>query len=249
MKHTLFLLLSCLTLSIAGSSQSILPAITVKNLSGKIIVSWRNEYTLPVANITIQRSYDSLKNYSSIGSVLNPQNKENGYADVTPPYNKMYYRLFIAFEGGAYIITQPSRPVKEMPKTEVIRGADGKDSLVISPNRFPWQLNPLLDSTIQLPPPIGNKPVIAYPSKKVFTARDASIVLHLPDAANKKYTLKFFNDNEEMIFELTRLQEEFLILEKVNFVHSGWYHFELYDNGVLVEKNKFYVPKDPKKVQ
>jgi hypothetical protein len=248
MKQTIFLFILCACFGFSSQAQSILPAITVKNISGKIIVSWRNEYNLPVATITIQRSYDSLKNYSSIGSVLNPQNKENGYADATPPYNKMYYRLFIAFEGGSYIITQPVRPVKEGAAPTVIKTADGRDSIVNTVDRYPWQVNPLLDSTIQIPP-LAGKPAITYPSKRVFTSRDNSIVLHLPDAATKKYSLKFFNENEEMVFELTKLQEEFLILEKVNFVRSGWYHFELYDNGELVEKNKFFVPKDARKVQ
>ena len=245
-----YFLVFLITLSAIANinAQSILPAITVKNISGKIIVSWQNEYTVPVATINIQRSYDSLKNYTTIGSVLNPQNKENGYSDANPPYNKMYYRVFIAFEGGSYIISQPVRPVKDAPIPVIVKTADGKDSVVEKVERFPWQMNPLLDSSIQLPPKVvDNKPVITYPSRRVFTSRENSVVLHLVDAATKKYSIKFFDENEQMIFELDKLPEEYLILEKVNFVRSGWYHFELYLNGELLEKNRFFVPKDAKK--
>ncbi|MBS1497513.1 MAG: hypothetical protein JSS85_11630, partial [Bacteroidetes bacterium] len=54
----------------AVSAQEILPNITVKNISGKIIVSWQSLYNQPTATINIQRSYDSLKNFTTIGSVL-----------------------------------------------------------------------------------------------------------------------------------------------------------------------------------
>jgi hypothetical protein len=233
-KYTFFFIL--ILLAGATKAQEILPGITVKNVSGKIIVSWQNQYNLPAANINIQRSYDS----TTIGSVLNPQNRENGYADENPPYNKMYYRLFIAFEGGSYIITKSARPVKENSN------AEATDSTQIT--RYPWQVDPLADSSINIPPtsgtPVNTKPVITYPSKRVYTSRDNSVVLHLPGAAQKKYIIKFFDENDNMIFQLTKLKEEYLIVEKVNFVRSGWYHFELYDGTELVEKNRFFVPKD-----
>ena len=225
------LLLAILFYSTASLfAQEILPGISVRNLSGKIIVSWKNEYNLPVANINIQRSYDSLKNYTTVGSVLNPQNKENGYADATPPYNKMYYRVFIAFEGGSYIITKPVRPVKDT--------SSGYAATV----RFPWQTDPNADPTLQVPA----NPAINFPSKWVYTAKDNNVVLYLPGALAKKYTAIFFDELENKLFELTNLKEEYLIIEKVNFIRSGWYRFELFESGQLVEKNKFFIPKDGK---
>lgn len=252
--------------SYIGRAQKTLPEITVTNINGNIVVSWKNEYTKPIATLNIQRSYDSLKNYTTIGSVLNPQNIENGYSDQNPPYNKMYYRLFIAFEGGTYIMTTPARPVKLIQQV-VVKTEDGKDSIVQPVERYPWLSSQTIDSMgIIVPQPIKPnlptnptvptnpnipippvKPLITYPSKRIFTSRDNSVVIHLPDAANKKYIAKFYNDKEEKIFELTKLNEEYLIIEKVNFVRSGWYSFEIFENGELIEKNKFFVPKDPKK--
>jgi hypothetical protein len=226
------LLLSFLFCSMASLfAQEILPGISVRNLSGKIIVSWRNEYDRPVANINIQRSYDSLKNYTTIGSVLNPQNKENGYADAAPPYTKMYYRVFIAFECGSYHITTPVRPVKDTSSGNAARV------------RFPWETDSG-DADPNLPVPVN--PALNFPSKWIYTAKDNNVVLYLPGALSKKYTAVFFDELENKIFELTNLKEEYLIIEKVNFIRSGWYRFELFESGQLVEKNKFFIPKDGK---
>ncbi len=235
MKKFIYLLVFSCCCNNFAHAQKTLPGISVTNINGKIIVSWKNAYTVPLATLSIQRSYDSLKNYTTIGAVLNPQNLENGYADNNPPYNKMYYRVFIAFEGGSYIISEPVRPVKDTAASSA-----GSDL------RYPWQLDPNEDPKIQQPP---TPPVIAgpaYPSRWIFTARDQNVVIHLPDATTKNYTAVFFDELENQLFELTNLKEEYLIIEKVNFVKSGWYSFKLYESGKLVEANKFFIARDGK---
>lgn len=229
-----FLLFSCKSLL----AQQTLPNISVNDVGGKIIVSWKNEYTVPVSNISIQRSYDSLNNFTSINAVLNPESKENGFADLDAPYDRMYYRLFIAFEGGAYIITTAQKPSKEL------------SSLIDTSETIqPWERNPLNDSTIQIPPdpqvPIVEKD--NYPSERMFTYMDNSVIIKLNDVSIKKYRIVVFDDADVQIFELTNLKDRLLILDKMNFPHAGWYHFEIYDQQGLVEKNRFMVSKDNKK--
>jgi hypothetical protein len=254
LQHRVILCL-LLCVSFASNAQEVLPKISVFQLGDKVIVSWKNDYQQSVEALTIQRSYDSLKNFTTIGSVLNPQNKENGYADAHPPYNRMYYRVFVTFEGGSYVITPSVKPVKD----SLSRGSNP----VV---RYPWQLDarpivrkPVVGTPIvstpepvfDLPPtnpsvPTKPEPAITFPSKWIYTAKDNNVVLHLPEANIKKYTAVFYDELERKVFELTNLKEEYLIIEKVNFVRSGWYNFELFDNGKLVEKNKFFVPKDGK---
>lgn len=210
-----------------------LPFIQVKNLNNKIVVSWVNDYSKPITALNIQRSYDSLQNYTTIGSVLSPQSRENGYADVSFPYSKMYYRVFVSFEGGSYIITAPARPIKENYATDNILA-----------DKYPWIISGK-DSSLVFPP---FKTEITYPSSTIFTAKDNNIVIHLEDAASKKYSVKFFDEAEKFLFELTKLKEEYLIIEKVNFVRTGWYRFELYETDLLIENNKFQILKDIKKL-
>ncbi len=257
-KYTILVGVFFLQLTLPVIAQEVLPDITVKNFSGQIIISWLNEYQKPVTNILIQRSYDSLKNYTTIGSVLNPLNKENGYPDVNPPYTKMYYRLAISFEGGSYLIGPAVRPVKEIPVVEETEYETIiPDTMQINkherqvkvpkkpePNsRFPWQLNHSFDSSVVIPKKDNE---ITYPSNRIFTGRLNNVVIHLPDADVKKYLVKFFDEEDHFLFELTKLKEEYLIIEKVNFVHAGWFHFEIYEDGKLIEKNKFFIGKDGK---
>lgn len=295
-KSCLYILLFC-SLHVTLRAQQVLPGITVKDMGGKILVSWKNEYILPLKTINIQRSYDSLKKYSTIGSVLNPQNKENGFADANAPYNKMYYRVFIAFEGGTYIISEAVRPSKDSSATnflstikyswqidpslvEIKKTVPKEDKTEAKhpelpnmqiPNIPPWifinpsiSINPSIFSpqpaipnpTIPNPKPtvpatsvpatvpVPVAPVYTYPSKSIYTSKDNNVVLHLPQAAIKKYKIAFYNELEQPLFELSNLKEEYLIIEKVNFLRSGWILFDLFENDKLIEKNKFFIPKD-----
>ena len=93
--------------------QYFLPEIHAKNINNRIVISWKNQYKKNVADILIQRSFDSTKNFTTIGSVINPQSIENGFPDDLPPYNKMFYRVTILFEGGSYEIGPSTKPIKE----------------------------------------------------------------------------------------------------------------------------------------
>ena len=35
-------------------------------------------------------------------------------------------------------------------------------------------------------------------------------------------------------------------MEKVNFLHAGWFYFNLYENNNLIEKSKFFIQKEAK---
>jgi hypothetical protein len=79
-------------------------------------------------------------------------------------------------------------------------------------------------------------PAINFPSKWVYTAKDNNVVLYLPGAVTKKYTAVFYDELENKLFELTNLKEEYLIIEKVNFIRSGWYRFEYLKAGSWLRK-------------
>lgn len=266
MKKGKFIFYCLLLISFQANAQKILPGITVKNIGGKIIVSWQNQFTKQISNIFIQRSYDSLKNYTTIGTVLNPLNRENGYSDINPPFTKMYYRVSVTFEGGEYFVSNADRPVKEISDDTINGIKSAADEI-----RYPWEMAPADDSiTLMIPAPspvqaktittrtpqnpgaIITPPVIkneiTYPSQRIYTTRDNNIAIVLKDAPSKRYTAKFFDENNKLLFELTKLTDEYLIVEKVNFLRSGWFRFEIYDNGVIVEKNKFFISKDLKEV-
>jgi len=261
MRKIFYLLLLGITIPASKLiAQEILPGITVKNYNGKIIVSWKNEYPLEVKTINIQRSYDSSKNFTSIGSVLNPQSTENGFVDEKPPYNKMYYRVFITFDAGAYVFSESVRPVKEaahpspmitiddtrdQPKDVTIPGEKKLTRPVIS-NNDKTSKQPVTKTTVNDRPPLVKAEVITYPSRRIYAGREGNILINLANAEAKRYIVKFFDEHDKPLFELNRIKEDHLIIEKVNFLRAGWFYFEVYESGKLIEKNKFYIPRDVK---
>ena len=82
----------------------------------------------------------------------------------------------------------------------------------------------------------------------VYTGKDNNIIIALPDAEKKKYSIKFFEDDGSPLFELKKITEPWLTLDKVNFLHAGLFNFEIYSDDILVEKHKVYIPKDGKPI-
>lgn len=220
-----------LSFNILMAQQKTIPSITVKNINNKILVSWIHNFNIPIVTLNIQRSFDSLRNYKTIGSVLSPQSKENGYADLTPPNLKMYYRVFVAFDNGTYLFSNIYRPIQDTTVKAALQ------------EKYPWLIGK--DTNVIAPP---GKPVFNYPSSNIFTAKDNTVILHLNNADVKKFSVKFFDDKEVFLFELKKIKDDYLIIEKVNFKHTGWFRFELYENGELLEDNKFHISKDGKKL-
>lgn len=199
-------------------AQDTLPKVSVINSSNHIVISWINPYT-SLTTINIQRSQDSLKNFKTIGGVLDIQTKANGFVDAKPPQTNFFYRLFLSYEGGMYIFTKSFRPVIDTSKT------------------LPKDFKTVVVSTF------------FEPSKFIFTGRENNVIISLPQAGKKKYMVKFFEENGTFLFDISRIAEPYLTLDKVNFVHAGLFSFELYEDGILLEKQRFYIPKDGKSGQ
>ena len=236
MKKVVFVLYLFFAFSFQNlSAQNSLPEITVRNFNGKIIISWLNDYKKKVSDILVQRSYDSLKNFTTIGTVLIPQNLENGYPDLNPPYNKMYYRVTIVFEGGTYTVGPSTRPVKE----KVI--LESTDSSLIKFLRDSAKKDSLLTGN-QLKDKIPINPI----SKRIYTVKNNNVVIELPDAVTKKYAVRFYDETGKLVVDLKKITEDYLFIEKVNFIRSGWFVFEIYCDDKLIEKNSLYINKDPR---
>lgn len=229
----LFIGMSVCIVFMAGrmQAQDTLPRISVKQINNKVIVSWKNTYGARISNINIQRSGDSLKNFTTIGTILNPMNKENGYVDPKAPLQKTYYRVFVAFEGGNYVFTKSYRPAIDTTVSKMELAEEIPDVLLPEGKK---------DNNKPSGPPLF------VPSKFVFTGKANNVIINLANAETRKLSIQFFDENENPLFEIKKITESYLILEKVNFIHAGWFKYHLYDDGVLLEKHKFFIPKDSK---
>ncbi|MBS1663313.1 MAG: hypothetical protein JST68_19875 [Bacteroidetes bacterium] len=269
---------------------------------GKILISWHNNYPV-VTQISIQRSTDSAKNFTTLLTVPDPKLPENGAMDSKAPHPNFYYRLFIVLENGRYLFTPSHRPgtntegatTKEKEDdTESLTKMAGARILYIDPSTTRGKTQVKSPSTIRSMPEmelsttvfvrkgdtlIGRlsgsriqafrdsllkktkdtllfidgdtlqiKPFIPKEvyrtSSYVFTGKYGNIHVSLPGAAQRHYGIKFYDESNKLLFELSEIKDQTLILDKTNFRHSGWFRFELYDGDQIKEKNKFFIPKD-----
>ena len=218
-------------------AQDTLPKFSVKNVgSNRIVIGWINTFET-VRQISIQRSFDSTKNFKSILTVADPSIPENGYVDTKANNDRMFYRLYIMLDKGVYLFSDAKRPIFD---TVVKKDAAVKTDL-------PGITTPVIISdSVVIGPVNGNnrpKAELYVPSKRIFTFKDGYVRIILPDETDKKYNIKFFSD-DDLLFELKDVKERDFKIDKANFYHAGWFKFELYENGELMEKNKFYIPKE-----
>lgn len=82
------------------------------------------------------------------------------------------------------------------------------------------------------------------PSRYVFTNNKGYVTILLPDVKLHRYHIVFYDADSTELFRLKAIKENELFLDKANFVHAGWFSFELYEDDKLKEKNKFLLTRD-----
>lgn len=220
----LFFFVGFCFVSMAVKAQDTLPRFSVNNVgNNRIIIGWVNALG-PMRQISVQRSFDSLKSYKTILSVADPNAVQNGFADTKAPSDHMYYRLFYVLGNGSYYFTAAKQPRFD---TAHLATTEGKPTGVIAPKK---------DSAV-----IKNPGFV--PSFYVYTNNTGDVFINLPDADKKAYNLKFFDEANTFLFDIKSIKESGLTLDKTNFYHAGWFWFELYNDDKLVERHKFYVAR------
>ncbi len=82
------------------------------------------------------------------------------------------------------------------------------------------------------------------PSLYVFSHPDGNIRIQVPNRARlARYRIKFYEIDQRFLFELKNLPAPSFQLDKINFLHAGWFLFELYEDSRLIEKHKVYLDK------
>jgi hypothetical protein len=209
-------------------AQDTLPKFSARHIgNNRVIIGWVNPFTT-ISQISIQRSFDSLKNFKTILTVADPKALQNGFADTKAVNDHMFYRIFYAMEGGNFFFTESKKPVQDT--------AAKSGSTIIGDKRLDTSGKKTETTVIK-------KPVFT-PSFYVYTNKQGYVFINLPDAEYKKYNLKFFEEDNAFLFDIKTIKDRAITLDKSNFYKAGWYFFELYDDEKLVERHKFYLSKD-----
>ncbi len=233
--------------------------------NNKVRISWVNPYGEDLIQINVQRSYDSLHNFKTVFSTPSPELPENGFIETYYPGVKVYYRIFYMLSSNAYFFTK-TRLASPALLSDSMAAALAKtnDSITIKTTdnilvKLPYNLfikfkdsvytqtkDSLLllaNDTVLLKPYIYNGPWRA--SVYLFTDRSGIVNLKLPLAKEKVYSLRVFEaDSKTPVFSIKRIPEPDLMIDKTNFVHAGWFMFELYEDNKLKERNKVFIQKE-----
>lgn len=245
----LILLLLFIPTAILTYGQDTLPKFSVINAgNNRVIIGWINKLE-NVRQISIQRSTDSINGYKSILTVPDPTTIQNGYLDAKGTSDQMFYRLYIMLDKGVYLFSVAKRPmtdtthrVKVGGPIKMPEGVSKVSPVVIKLDGFP--------GTDSVGGPNGVLTIKTrtdsfIPSLYVYTGRDGYVFIRLPDEEKpKKYSIKFFDADQNFLFELKEIKEKEFKIDKSNFYHAGWFRFELYEEEKLFEKHKFYLEKD-----
>ncbi|HRI22238.1 MAG TPA: hypothetical protein PLA68_14855, partial [Panacibacter sp.] len=60
------------------------------------------------------------------------------------------------------------------------------------------------------------------------------------------YKVIFFENDGKKLFTVNHITETELVIDKTNFMHAGWFKFELYEDEKLKERNKILLQRDLK---
>lgn len=207
----------------------VLPNFAASIKTGKIQLDWISGFT-QVKEIGIQRSLDSVLNFNTIGYASYPTQTRNAYLDNKPLPGSNYYRLFILFTNGRFMYSKTvlalsdstiraDQKLQYADIKDAAKGLRGKEQENKEPERVLW-----------------------HPSNYIYTTADGNINIKLPDALQKKYSVKFYESNGAFLFDIDRIKAPFLILEKAIFMHAGWFNFEIFEEGKLKEKWNLFIP-------
>jgi hypothetical protein len=291
---------------LASNAQDTLPQFSVKDIGKeRYVISWVNNYPY-TAQITIQRSFDSIRGYKSILTVPDPNAKQNGYADSKAINDHMFYRLYIQLENGRFLFTAAKQPSREIiiaepqPKPVVTTSptipqkkeelapkqgssttpapvavainAENNPAYITTDEKTTAEVELATENTVtrEIPAVKRVEPIIvrlqnvrlgdsaktplavttkddpnAYaPSLFVYTHPDGNIRIQVPNRARlSKYRIKFFESDKRFLFELKNLPAPNFQLDKINFLHGGWFLFELYEDARLIEKHKLHLDR------
>ncbi len=217
---TLFLLFA---MQVCYAQPPQLPAMNIVTEKAQNILSWTNQYD-GIKSIAIQRSVDSIRNFTTIGILDHPKKGVLSYTDARPLPGRNHYRLSVDFTGdmewfsNVYKVTLDSAVIAKSVLGAIETGTTksnmtGVNATTPDPTDFYYT-----------------------PSLRIYTnPYTGHININLTDALSKKYSIRFFDPEQSEVLRVARVSKTVLILDKNNFNSRGTYSFKLFDGASLVE--------------
>lgn len=248
-----YCLICFLLISFSTWGQETLPDFTLETVPAKgYRISWQNPFGKNLKQLSVQRAVGNKTGFATIFSTNSPQLPENGFIDRPPGlFRKYYYRIFYVLNGNQYFFTMPKaalHQVFEPDKKGMMRIWMNDQFLKTIPDHHfkAWRdsiaRNPRLEIIAKGP---GEILLISDPVKytnnasgRVSINTDGHVEIRLGNAVNDYRFSVLFKDSQGLILvKLENIREPLLTLEKSNFIRSGTYYYELYEETALIEKS------------
>jgi hypothetical protein len=258
-------------LFIAAQEQPMMPPLPDFSLQkagpGKVRIGWVNPYGNDLIQINVQRSYDSLHGYRTMFSTPSPGLPANGFIDNYAEGSTVYYHIFYMLNTNAYFFSKTKKISPGYIDSSLNNSLNTSDSISVALQsndniiaKLPYNLflkfrDSIYTNTKDSLLSAGQNLVVVRPyipkagefhaSQYIFTDRSGALNLRLPNAKDRKYTLHVYEaDGKTQLFLLKHITDPDLIINKSNFMHAGWFVFELYEDDRLKERNMFYIQKE-----
>jgi hypothetical protein len=246
-------IIAAIVISFTVQAQELLPDFTLETLPGRgYRISWQNPFGKNLKQLSVQRAAGNKTGFTTIFSTNSPQLPENGFIDRPPAlFKKYYYRIFYVLNGEQYFFTTPKVALHQVfePDRKGMMRVWMNDQLIstIPDHKFKrWKdsvsRNPRLEIVAKGPGEIilidQNDVAVNNPSGKISINHDGAVEIRLGSAVTDyRYRLLFKDKKGLIILQLDTITEPLLVLEKSNFLQAGYFQYELYENGHLIEKN------------
>lgn len=140
-----------------------------------------------------------------------------------------------------------SKPIPELPRPEDVKDYENivRRSKGVYVRKLPWRH---LQPGDPMPPETAELKVILpanlfTPSPFLFTNKEGNVVVAMPQRTAGRFSVHFFLPEGLPLFHFEMTKEPILILDKVNFQRSGWFDFEIRQDGRVKERNRIFIPK------
>jgi len=111
------------------SAQNHLPNFNIENKGdGRVVISWNNPYN-NLIQLAVQRSFDSLKRFSTVYSATSPELPQNGFSDKIPAGVRVYYKMFYVMQGGTYYFSNSKPADVSAPIASIAANVSKRDLL------------------------------------------------------------------------------------------------------------------------
>ncbi len=87
--------------------------------------------------------------------------------------------------------------------------------------------------------------VLYYPiAGFIGHGKNGDLIISVPSASIGRYSIRFYEGDHYFLFEIKKIPDPMLIIEKSNFQHAGTFRYEVYQDNALIEKGSFSIKND-----